>query len=63
MIPKVPEPQEDSSILEYSNSELIDDMELLCEIKPNPEDGLLNFSDFCRLFQLIKKHLEPRLAQ
>ena len=37
-------------------------MNLIGEISINEEDGLLSFPDFCRLFQLIKKHVEPRLV-
>jgi hypothetical protein len=42
--------------------DLINDMNLIGEISINEEDGLLSFPDFCRLFQLIKKHVEPRLV-
>ena len=37
-------------------------MNLIGEITINEDDGLLSFPDFCRLFQLIKKHVEPRLV-
>ena len=37
-------------------------MNLIGEITKNDEDDLLSFPDFCRLFQLIKKHVEPRLT-
>ena len=37
-------------------------MNLLGDIHKNEEDELLSFADFCRLFSLIKKHVEPRLA-
>jgi hypothetical protein len=36
-------------------------MNLIGEIETNQDEDLLSFADFCRLFQLIKKHVEPRL--
>lgn len=38
-------------------------MNLIGEIETNQDEDLLSFVDFCRLFQLIKKHVEPRLNQ
>lgn len=46
----------------FSNDDLIGDMLLLGEITMNDE-GLILFADFCRLFRLINKHLQPRLIR
>lgn len=56
----LPSPQETDP--DDNFEDLINDMNLIGEITINEEDGLLSFPDFCRLFQLIKKHVEPRLV-
>jgi hypothetical protein len=38
-------------------------MLLLGDITANQDDNLLYFNDFCRLFVLIKKHVDPRLQK
>ena len=38
--------------------ELNEDMELIGEIETE-EDGLLNFTDFCRIYKLLRKYSHP----
>jgi hypothetical protein len=38
-------------------------MDLLVEVMPKEEDGLLCYADLFRLFGLIRKHVELRSAK
>ena len=51
-----------SSIVEYTDEDLKNDMYVLGKITPVSESNqrILSFEDFCRLYVLIKKHIEPR---
>jgi hypothetical protein len=53
--------QQDDDFPEYPEEVLIEDLHLLGDITVNPQTGLLHFSDFCRLFLVIKKHQDPKL--
>lgn len=41
--------------------EIDEDLNLIGDVKLDEEDQLLPLDDFCRVYWLIRKHVEPRL--
>ena len=61
---KVQESEHEESMLKESEQmeeELEADLRIIGEVGLEEEDHLLSLDNFCRVYMLIKKHVEPRL--
>ena len=47
--------------IEAISEEIMEDITLLGEVRVEEETGLLSFDNWCRIYRILKKHIDPSL--